>query len=58
MTTITRPEQNRQLKLAVGIALQPRIARSGVLTPVVAAGALSVGIVVVARSVWGSDTRR
>ena len=56
MRPAARPEQNRLLKLAVGIALQPRIARSGVLTPVVAAGALSVGIVVVARSVWGSHT--
>jgi hypothetical protein len=51
-----RPEKTRQLKLAVGIALQPRIARSGVLTSVVVAGGLSVGIVVVARSIWGSDS--
>lgn len=55
MTTSARPDHSRQLKLAVGIALQPRIARSGAATPVVAAGALSVGIVVAARWVWGSD---
>lgn len=55
MTTVARPDQSPQLKLAVGIALQPRIARSGAVTPVVVAGALSAGIVVVARSVWGSD---
>lgn len=56
MINTDRPEKTCQIKLAVGIALQPRIARSGVLTPVVVAGALSVGIVVVARSVWGSDS--
>ena len=56
MINTDRPEKTRQLKLAVGIALQPRIARSGALTPVVVAGGLSVGIVVVARSVWGSDS--
>lgn len=54
MINTDRPEKTRQLELAVGIALQPWIARSGVLTPVVAAGGLSVGMVVVARSVWGS----
>lgn len=55
MTTTARPEHTRPLTMTVGMALQPRIARSGALTPAVAAGALSVAVVVVARSVWGSD---
>lgn len=54
MTTTARTDQSRRLKVAVGIALQPKLALSGALSPVAAAGALSVGIVVVARSVWGS----
>lgn len=54
MTTTARPEQRRRVKRVVGVALQPGIVRSGALTPVLAAGALSVGIVFVTRSVWVS----
>ena len=52
MTTTVYPDRNRD-RLATSVSLLPAIVRSGALTPIAAAGVLSVGAVVAVRLAQG-----